>query len=679
MKFLLDIRTILFVIPGALLQVTHLALFREMTATCGSPLLIAAVLMIVMFSSMAIGVILPVDGITRRYGRAKTLWVLSLLLSTSTILVTVAIPLATTTAIEVSLSWLIMIAVIATLPLGLTSGVLLKFIYQLTPGLVSKNALGFLGFGYLFAGVNLDSGMLLESMHPLIFGLGMLLVVCSAVALRYHRKNITTLAVAAISGCVLISNIFLLQETDTARDKYWRHREPDRIRVQEFNSRVGRTTLLRDTVSGSLLVCKNGAPTFIMPDDSSKHTQSILPAILQPHKQQLKVLTVCSPFSMVPGILTSLAPVEHLVLPVSHRGLAALADTYRILPGNALNLKLVFAEPVFYLKTTKEQFDLVLLLENDNAYCSFETLIALIKPRLTAGGAVVIAAGMLMTGNNFDYLDKLFEKSVLLPGGGGLHAFGEQNVTANIDKLEERFTKAFPDNQNNPLPRGVFSVLYSTPSGATNHILPSRKEFDIPGINLPRENMAIKFRLLLVAIVFLALRFIFCRRSNFGSLWGLFENGICTTGIMLLLTTIIYHQGLSFFVEDKTVIAAFGCIGIGFALSGISVLKRICPFLALITVVFIFSCQWDAFFYAIPAIVGMDCLSSGLVAGYFSDTQPTPLRKFFFPLYFAGCAIGALLFLTLPDVPNNFYIALAAITLLRLPLFFSKLIVGKTT
>lgn len=677
MKFWIDARTVLFVIPGALLQVAHLALFRETIAVYGNPLLVAAILMITVFSLMAVGIALPVDGISRRYGAAMTLWLLSLALSTSAILVMVAVPLSASKTSEASLVHLALVACAGALPLALASGMLLKFIYRLTPDPVPKNALGFFGFGYLFAGVSLDSTMLLESMQPLILAIGTVFVFCSASALRYRRKNIKTAAVAGISGCVLVGNIFLLEKAETAREWFWQQRNPGLTSLHEFNSPAGRTTLLKDVDTGSLLLFKNGTPVFVVPDDCSRHTQGILPAILQPGKRPLKVLALCSPFSLIPRVLTSLAPVEEVVFPVYHRKMAAISDMYRILPGEAANLRPVFAEPFFFLKTTREKFDLVVLLENDDAYCGFETLVALSEKRLAPDGVLVIASGLLASGSAAGQLDELFDKSVLLPGGGELHAFGGSSVSADPVELEKRFAQAFADIQDNPLPRGVFSVLYSIPPSVLPRALPKIEKFDVPKINVPRENMKIGIRLPLVAAAFIVLRFLFCRRGNYGTLLGLFENSVCTTAIMLLLATIVYDQGLSLFVEDKTMIAAFGCGGIGFALSGLPVLKRLSPFLALLTVAFVFSCQWNDFFYVIPAIIGMDCLSSGLVAGYFADIQPQRTRRFFPAVLLVGCAVGALLFLLLPDLPENFYIALAAVTLLRIPLFFSRLIVGR--
>jgi hypothetical protein len=680
-----DFKTIVFLFPGAFLFFAHIMLYRELIARNESPLLISALFLFFVSLWTGAGALFsPFRSFRHKPASWNFHFLLSLILLPPAGLTSIAlVNLLGTISRFRPLETAVIASAISSIPIGLSAGYLL-FCMRLSPHFqIRESGRIFFGFGYLIAGIGVYPFMIsrLNSYSALLAAFGAVIILGACLnILKYFKKATAKIAIFLLATSALMLNILLLPGMNRIQKAYWQEKYPSWQLIKEFDINSGRISLLSRTTSqlvpNNLILLKNGKKKLNIPDDCARYIAGILPASLQPDKLNLNCLVIGTPFSLVPSMLNQLPHVASVSFVHPSRKLTALAALYRILPLSSDKF-IASTQPIeFFLSNDENKYDLIFFMDSESRRRNTLEILRLSLPRLSEKGALIVTYKILADLKEQIELDSIFGKVVKLPGNSGLYALGGNHLTEDIFELESRLD-SFKDNPVPFMPKGTFSILYSIPGSSRGFtpFSPSilkivKKEMT----TLPLSHLA---WILAGALIYYIFRFVLSRKNDLHMVAGLLENGTCLTGALVIMLALMQFRGFPVFFEAGTLFATFGCVTLGVSMSDLKLFRRTIPFFTILSTGLLFLFSWEDFDYIIPAIASLSALSCGGIAGYIhnfiphSEKDPKRVAADYF-----GYAAGALLFALLISLHCSIYICIFVIILLRVPLFFSKLVIG---
>ncbi|MFA6717323.1 MAG: hypothetical protein WCS27_18225, partial [Victivallaceae bacterium] len=436
-------------------------------------------------------------------------------------------------------------------------------------------------------------------------------------------------------------------------------------RISEFN---------RDK---NFMFLKNDRIYQRIPDDCELYKTTAVPFSLQPNRKKLHILAVSPPFSHIPPLLSALPYVRKVTMLAPGRDFMPLNILRYFSPFPSNKLEIIDSDTGEYLRKGRK-FDQIIWLFPDRRFLNFDSLVKLCAASLKKDGVLALPTSLIIINSAQKSLKELFKNRILIPGKSSVYAFSNSPLCRNLNILEKRLEK-LDDQEPKLFPAGTFSILYSIPGNAPVTDIPLSKSFSenllLQSFVSQKINLSHILTILVVAILYGVLRFFILRRKNLYAATGIFENGLCTMLLMMLLTaSYALYQG-EFYYNFGTMLAVTSGVPAGIFLSRFKLRRSA----VLLSVILIFLCvpqAHESYSLFIPFIAYLNFLCGGIIAAnIFNQNQDSGFKLQ--TVHFSACAVGAALVFMLMIMHFNIVSALCIVLLFRIPLVFSKMALGK--
>ena len=277
------------------------------------------------------------------------------------------------------------------------------------------------------------------------------------------------------AACISIAALLGSADNHVAALK-WSRILPGYAYEGAVESASGRVEFLKDLrgSSGQMAIYRDGELEATLPKDKEPEYPSALFAVAQPNHGDLNILLVCSPFSSMPEVLSSMSAVAHVEMLAEDKPLTEISRHIGLLPEDSERFHLSVCEPRRFIESAKAKYDLVIVLGvapdtlGGNRFFTVEFFEA-VAERLNPAGAFISSMesspgysadctlefnGMLEAG-----LRSVFPNVVFTPGAMKILAAGSGLISADFDVLDARIAKLMPGERS--FPEGLLGVVYS--------------------------------------------------------------------------------------------------------------------------------------------------------------------------------------------------------------------------
>lgn len=678
---ILKFKTILFMFTGIFLYISHMMIYREITANSDFPFFSAVFFLLFLTLWTGTGVLLS----PFKKGEKPYFLFPLLCIAPASLLSLVAIQLLTSCYPVQNYASLTLVALVGCFPLGITFGVMLVAAKHSVSLHLQKHVAFLGGIGYFATGFILYPMALFNVMtNPVVYTFicnGLILIVSLAIfkvkqaySIRYWFLTFATILIAV--------NFSFLQLEKYTNNHFFAIRYPDWQLHKSYLTHHGRMSLLRQKKSSistpRVMLLKNTQVLQIIPDDCQLYKTNVIPFSLQPNKKNLRVLAIGSPFSFIPTILGSLPYIKNVTMVTPGRNTIPLTiRRYFLLPPSP-KVKLLDTSVNNYLKNNEEKFDLIIWLSPKQEYLNFDTMIKLCALSLTKDGALAVPASLLAVNNGQSNCREIFKNKVSIPGKSLVYAFSNADLTSNLNVLEKRLDR-LDYRETKLFPPGTFSILYSIPRKMRALEISSNKSRNenllIKSFNSLKINLKHILIILALSCVYFTVRFFILRRKRMHVATGLFENGLCLQLLMMILTTLYAQQEGAFYYNFGTILAIISGIPVGIGLSQLK-LQRLAVIMSIIVIFLSSFHSWEYHSYFIPCIAYVSFLAGGIIIADIFRQNPKASIKLL-SVHFLASALGAALIFSLLIMHFNLVSSLFIVILFRVPLIFSKMALGK--
>ena len=675
-------KSVLFSLVGFILYISHIMLYREISADSDYPFFSAVFFLLFMAFWSGIGVLLT------PFGKKRTPWFLFpvLCLPPATLMGLVLVQLLSTYCSMSDYAMLPLLALAGCLPPGICFGVMLSASRETVAPILLKPVAFFGALGYLCAAFILYPLKLFNVLaNPIIYTFfcnGLILVVAVAV-LRLQRAKPIRYWFLTFAAILIAVNFSFLQLEKFTSDNFFNHRYPSWERVKSYLTHGGRITLLSKPVDSKnkdmkFMILENSRIQQRIPEDSTLYKTNAIPLSLQPDKNNISVLAIASPFSVVPTYMASLPYVREVHVLTPGRDALPLNILRNFCPPPIPGVKVINSEISGYLQEYYKQYDIIFFLFQDRRYLNFDKILELCASRLKKGGTLAIPVRLLATNNALESCRNLFENKIFLPGKSLINAFSNAKLSSNLRVLEQRLAK-YDTSERKIFPLGTFSVIYSIPrpqpvldTNVDNLCIENRllRIFSVLNINLHHL-----FVILALAAIYFSVRFMLLRRKPLNAAVALFENGVSLMLVMMFLTVLfVLKEGACYFTFG-IMLSSLSGIPVGIFLSRF----RVSRMAVIVSILLIFLSLGAVVYYHtyyVPVLAFLNFVCGGIIISCIFEQYPAAKVKLL-AIHFLSAALGAGILFTLLIMRFELLSCLFVIILFRLPLAFSRMALGK--
>ena len=673
---ILKLKIILSVFVGIFLYISHMMIYREITADSDIPFISAIFFLLFLTLWTAVGTLLSPFKTSEK---PHYLFSLFCLVPASLLSLTV-IQLLTANYPVLNYTNLALVALAGCFPPGIIFGTMLVSARNSISSDLQKHLAFFSGMGYFVTGFIIYPMNLFNVLtNPYIYtltGSGFILIIALA-ALKFKGAHSIKYWILTFAAIIIALNFMFLKLETYSTNNFFKTRFPDWNHAKSYLTHHGRVSLLMQKNKGFMLL-RNTKKQETIPDDCLLYKTNIIPLTLQPDKTDLRILTIGSSFSFVPAILGSLPYVKDVTMLAAGRNSIppTILRNFSFPPYPKVSI--IDMSAIKYLKENKQKFDLIVWLLPDREFLNFDSIMRLCKARMNKDGALALPASLLAVNNGQNSCRKLFKNKISLPGKSLVYAFSNATLTANLNILEKRLDK-LDTSEVKLFPPGTFSVIYSIPVKKTSA--------NIPEANDKAENLLIKSfcslkinlkNILIIsaaACLYFILRFFLLRRKKLQTSTSLFENGLCLMLLMTVLTTLYAQSEGSFYYNFGTILAVISGVPVGIGLSQFK-LRRLAVIMSIVVVCLASLHFWEYYSIFVPFIAYTSFLCGGIIIADIFKQNPDADIKLLC-VHFLACALGAAIMFVLLIMHFNLLSSLIAIMLFRIPLIFSKTFLGK--
>ncbi|MCK4982305.1 MAG: hypothetical protein KAS17_05250, partial [Victivallaceae bacterium] len=483
---ILKFKTLLFTFVGIFLYISHMMLYREITADSAYPFFSSLFFLLFLAFWTGVGILLSPF---KQSHKPRFLFPL-LCISPATLLSLTAIQLLTTCYPIQNYANLALVALPGCFPPGITFGVMLVSAKHSVSPHLQKHVAFFGAMGYFATGFVLYPLALFNVLaNPIIytFASNAFILIVALAVFKFKRAHSIRYWFLTFATILIAVNFSLLQLEKYTADNFFTTRHPGWRLFKSYLTHHGRITLLSQKKSmpenPRFMLLKNTQIQQIVPDGSQLYKTTVIPFSLQPNKKDLRALAIGSPFSFIPTMLSALPYVKHVTHIAPGRNNMPLTVLRYFSPPPSRKMSIINMNANGYLKENKKKFDLIIWLSPNMSYLNFDSMLKLCALSLNKDGALALSASLMAVNNAQNTCNKMFKNKISIPGKSLVYAFSNGALTSNLNILEKRLEK-LEDIEAKIFPPGTFSILYSIPQKTP---LVSFKQ-NKPGI----ENLLIK-------------------------------------------------------------------------------------------------------------------------------------------------------------------------------------------
>ncbi len=677
---ILRFKITLFAFVGIFLYISHMMIYRQITANSDFPFFSALFFLLFLALWTGIGILISPFKTDNR-----PLFLFPLLcLAPAGLLSLIVIQLLTSCFPVENYTNLSLVALAGCFPMGIMSGIMLVSAKNSIYPQVQKHVSFFGAIGYFAAGFILYPLDLFNVLTtPVVYTLtcnALILIVAIAV-FRFKRAYSIRYWFMTFATIIIALNFSLLKLESYTNNKFFSTRYPGWKLIKPYMTHYGRISLLGQGggyASSRFMVVKNTKIQQVIPDDRQQYKTTVIPLSLQPDKKDLTVLAIGSPFSFIPAMIGSLPYVKEVTMIAPARNTMPLNILRYFSPPQSLKVSLIDMDVNQYLKKNTKRFDLIVWLSPSQEYLNFSKMITLCKSSMSKDGVLAVPASLLAVNNAQSSCRRIFKNMVSLPGKSLVYAFSNAPLTSDLHVLEKRLEK-LDTGETKLFPPGTFSIIYSIPRKMSTLTFPSN-QYGIENRVISCFN-SLKFSLKNILVIFALScvyfigRFFILRRKKMHAVTGLFENGLCIMLLMMVLMTSYAQQEGAFYYNFGTILTIISGIPLGIGLSQFK-LQRMAV-LTSVVVIFLSSLHfWEYQSYLIPGIAYVNFVCGGIIIANIFKQAPDAGVKLL-SVHFLSCALAVALMFSLLIMRFNLMSALFIVVLFRIPLIFSKMALGK--
>ncbi len=388
----------------------------------------------------------------------------------------------------VSLWEIIFFCFASSLPFGMVNGMIYGMLSSVVPQSSAGACYAADAFGCAFGGLAFSFFLAWFPLPMAILGVFGFFLPLSAIWLIYRVKlekwprTIMLLIIIVTSGLCL----HVAMSDRSIRIMKWSKVDPSLIFEESIETPYGRADILRENQSPGVRayfasrrrsIYSDGSLLVRLPRELDVSYPAAIFAALQPNRENLQVLLIASPFSLLPRFLNSFPNVARVDLITSNRNLLMIAHNSGILPLSSERFQILIGEPRSFLETgiIFNKYDLIMVadkvpdtLRNNRFYTA--EFYEQVKYDLVSPGGVFVtvlppAAGITghfateLEGTVDATLKKVFPNVVVTPGKNRIFAAGGGNVTVNFKELDDRGERML-DGYREYIP-GMISIAFS--------------------------------------------------------------------------------------------------------------------------------------------------------------------------------------------------------------------------
>lgn len=671
----LKYKSILFIFVGFFLFISHIMIYRGITANSDFPFFSAVFFVLFFALWTAFGIAMAPF---KRTWKPYFLFPL-ICISPATFLSMIAIDLFAACCRIDSYSSLALVSILGCFPAGTIFGILLASMRRSISLHIRDQVLFWGAMGYFAAGFFLYPLALFNIFTaPFVYTLtaDTFIITIALAAFKLRRARTLKYRFLLFASILAAANFGLFKAEEYSVQRFFASRYPDWQFIKSYFTHHG---LISEFAQGEnerdsrFMLLKNSKIYQVIPDDSELYKTTAVPFSLQPDKKNLHILAIGLPFSQVPFALSSLPYVQKVTMLAPDRDFMPLTVLRYFSPRPSPKLKIVDSDINVYLRKGGK-FDLIIWLFPDRRFLNFDSLLKQCAANLKKPGALALPASLISANDAQVSLQRLFKNRISVPGKSLVYAFSNQPLCSNLNILEK-----LENQENRVFPAGTFSILYSIPSNAPLVEIPLSESFS--------ENILLQFfvsheinvkhllAILTAALLYGVLRFLLLRRKSLHAAAGLFENGLCMMLVMLVLTASYALYEGEFYYNFGTLLATASGVPAGMFFSRFK-LRRTA---VLISVIIIFLCvlhSQENYSLFIPFTAYLNFLCAGIITANLLRQAQGKASKLL-AVHFAACALSAALMFMLLIMHFNIISALFAVILFRMPLVFSKMTFGK--
>lgn len=675
----LKYKIILFIFVGVFLYISHVMIYRGITANSDFPFFSA--LFFLLFFGLWTGFGIALAPFRRTW---KPYFLFPLIgVSTATLLSMIAIQLFASRYRIDSYSSLALASMFSCFPAGTGFGILLASVRRSVSLHIQDYVFFWGAMGYFAAGFFLYPLALFNIFTaPFIytFTADAFIITVALTAFKFRRARTMRYRFLLFATLLAAVNFALFQAEEYSVRQLFTKRYPDWQFMKSYFTHYGLISELgqeKNDRDSRFMLLKNSRIYQIIPDDCELYKTTVIPFSLQPDRKNLHILTVGSPFSRIPLILSSLPYVRKVTMLAPDRDFMPLTVLNYFSPEPSPKLAVTASDIDGYLRKDRK-FDLIIWLFPDRRFLNFDALLKQCAANLKKDGALALPASLISVNDAQETLRRLFKNRISIPGKSLVYAFSNQPLCSDLNVLEKRLEK-LDDQETRLFPAGTFSILYSIPGNSPAADMPPAKSFSenlLLQSFVAREINIRQLLIILAAAVFYGvLRFLLLRRKSLQAAAGLFENGLCTLLIMLVLTaSYALHEG-KFYYNFGTLLAVVSGVPAGMFFSRFRL--RRAAVIAVIIIIFLCLLHADArYSFLIPFTAYLNSLCGGIIAANIFRQHRAAGPKLPAVHFLAGAVSAGLMF-TLLTMHFTLVSALFLVILFRMPLIFSKMTLGK--
>ena len=669
---ILKFKIILSTFTGIFLYISHMMIYREITADSNFPFFSALFFLLFLALWTGIGILLSPFKASKKPHFLFPL----LCIAPANLLSLIVIQLLTACYPTQNYTNLALVALAGCFPLGITFGIILVSAKHSVSPHLQKHVAFFVAMGYLATGFVLyPLGLFNVLAHPAVYTLisGSLILIVALAVLDFKRARSIRYWFMAFAIIIMALNFSLWQLEKYTNKVFFTTRYPTWQLGKSYLTHYGRITLLKQKKANRLMLLKNTQIQQTIPDDYQLYKTTIIPFSLQPNKTKLRVLAIGSPFSFIPTMLGSLPYVRHVTMLAGGRSTLPL-NILRLLPPQSDKVSMLDIGANDYLRNSSRKFDLIIWLSPNQEYLNFDSIIKLCASRMRKDGVIAIPVSLLAVNNAQNICSAIFKNKISIPGKSLVYAYSNAPLTSDLNILEKRLD-ILDDREVKLFPPGTFSIVYSIPKKTSPITISSNKRgienLLLKSFNSLKINLKNILIILAVSFVYFIGRFFVLRRKKLHAAAGIFENGLCLMLLLMILMTLYAQREGAFYYNFGTILAVVSGAPAGIALSQFK-LRRLAVIMSII-VIFLSSLQfWGYYSYFIPSIAYISFLSGGIIIANIFKQNPEADIKLL-SVHFLACALGVALMFALLIMHFNLFSSLLIVLLFRIPLIFSKM------
>ncbi|QSH42224.1 hypothetical protein P0136_03900 [Lentisphaerota bacterium ZTH] len=682
----LKLLSILYLFPGFYLFAMHIGFYREIAANSGFPFG-AGICTLIAFAFWATAGIVLYPFKAKR--SAPTIATLLAFLYPAGIISILCAKLFTSHETGITFLMLQAMTITASLPLGILTGMIIRFFSRAMLSKGVKADAFFFATGYFLGGFVIYPSVVFQilmqpsllTIQGILLTLPLLMMAFSMPFTLYRRIR---LLFTAISACIAGFVLFQLDQSFT--NWMWPHKYNGAVLLKSYQTQSGRLTLLlqKETANPDrIIIIRNNHLLCKIASNASAAPGIALPLALEPDKLKLQVLIVSHPFTPLPAAMSSLPFVRHVTLLSPDYEMNRLAQKYRVLPFQNDRLTIAAEFLPRFLKTNKHKFDIVWFIPGaEKELTVLPEIITELKKQMNPDGILTVPALTVQAEKLKNTLQANFPYSVPLPGNRKYSCYGGKNLTSDIRTLENRLEKFQRTEGVILFPRGAFSVLYEL-----NQLPNVKPEFKqniarkLPAIiSLTSEFSKLGIPAFIVAaltgLFYIIARFMVCRKNSFSKHAGLFENGFATAGFAVLLFSATFSSRALAYSSFGFLLASVSCTAFGLLLADKIKSGRFTVILSILLLLLVYPVHDFGLDRLALIAVLANFICSGIIIAKIINT-PGHFSNSLLATNYLGYLTGAVLLFVLIFFQFELYVLCFVIILSRIPVMMSRLVLGR--